>query len=337
MQVQSALYNDHEIVKTNHAPAVVHDLEDTLELVEITRKRMLGKMKSPLWVKNKIKIAPPDYSKENYLATFTPQRQFVMNFVNTVSRLSEMHDAYTVEQARNVELEAAISNLKHKIQKDDHSEMIKRFSKLEVDYLNFQLKYQHLKEHFGNNKSQTSQDAPAFDSFFEINKLKEQLQGKDNTIRKLKVQISHINKRRSEADRILGFKALYSQNIELTKNVAALQEQNIRLRAENEKVKQHYKELYDFIKITHAKTIEKTSSLLTENENLKAQLKGKMKCVTMNTVKPKVLAPGLNSSTEASGSKPRSNTKNNRILLAKYDNKKKVKDHPRNNKTNWKQ
>ncbi|GJW82479.1 copia protein [Tanacetum coccineum] len=60
-----------------------------------------------------------------------------------------------------------------------------------------------------------------------------------------------------------------------------------------EKIKQHYKELYDSIKITHAKTIEKTTSLLAENKKLKAQLKGKMKCVTMNTVKPKVLAPGM--------------------------------------------
>ncbi|GKA00180.1 hypothetical protein Tco_0672730 [Tanacetum coccineum] len=65
MQVQSALYNAHEIVKTNHAPAVVHDSKDTLKLAQITRKRMLEKMKRPLWVKNKIKIAPPDYSKEN--------------------------------------------------------------------------------------------------------------------------------------------------------------------------------------------------------------------------------------------------------------------------------
>ncbi|GJV52869.1 retrovirus-related pol polyprotein from transposon TNT 1-94 [Tanacetum coccineum] len=32
MQVQSALYNGHEIVKTNHAPVVVHDSEDTLEI-----------------------------------------------------------------------------------------------------------------------------------------------------------------------------------------------------------------------------------------------------------------------------------------------------------------
>ncbi|GJR24693.1 hypothetical protein Tco_0973220 [Tanacetum coccineum] len=61
--------------KTNHAPAIVHDSEDTIELAEITRKRMLEKMKSHLWVKNNIKIARQDYSKENYLATFTPHRQ----------------------------------------------------------------------------------------------------------------------------------------------------------------------------------------------------------------------------------------------------------------------
>ncbi|GKA21071.1 hypothetical protein Tco_0701060 [Tanacetum coccineum] len=59
MQVQSALYNGHEIVKINHAPAGVHDSEDTLELAEITRNRMLEKMKNPLWVKTKIKISPP--------------------------------------------------------------------------------------------------------------------------------------------------------------------------------------------------------------------------------------------------------------------------------------
>ncbi|GKE41160.1 hypothetical protein Tco_1464565 [Tanacetum coccineum] len=162
----------------------------------------------------------------------------VMNDVNIVSRFSEMHDAYTVEQARCLELEAEISKLKHNIQKDDHSEMIKRFSNLEIDHLNLQLK-------------------------------------------------------RSEADCILDFKALDFQNTKLTEKVTALQEQNKLFRAENEKVKQHYKELYDSIKITCAKTIKNTTSLLTENEKLKAQLKGKMQCVTMPAVKPKVLAPGM--------------------------------------------
>nr|GEV41680.1 retrovirus-related Pol polyprotein from transposon TNT 1-94 [Tanacetum cinerariifolium] len=119
--------------------------------------------------------------------------------------------------------------------------------------------------------------------------MKASLQGKDNAIRKLKVKISQMNERRSEADRIVDIKSLDSQNIELTEHVTALQEQNEHFRAEKEKVKQHYKELYDSIKIMCAKTIEKTTSLLTENEKLKVQLKEIMQCVTMPAVKPKVL------------------------------------------------
>nr|GEU74473.1 hypothetical protein [Tanacetum cinerariifolium] len=43
-QVQPALYNGHEIIKDNHAPPIVHNTEDTLEIAEITRKKMNAKM-----------------------------------------------------------------------------------------------------------------------------------------------------------------------------------------------------------------------------------------------------------------------------------------------------
>ncbi|GKA89993.1 retrovirus-related pol polyprotein from transposon TNT 1-94 [Tanacetum coccineum] len=65
-QVQLALYNGYEIVKNNHIPAIVHKTEDTLEIAEITRRKMHDKMKDPECVTHKIKIAPPDYSKENF-------------------------------------------------------------------------------------------------------------------------------------------------------------------------------------------------------------------------------------------------------------------------------
>ncbi|GKB38224.1 integrase, catalytic region, zinc finger, CCHC-type containing protein [Tanacetum coccineum] len=60
---------------------------------------------------------------------------------------------------------------------------------------------------------------------------------------------------------------------------------------------------------------------------------------TVNTTRTKLMLPRrrVNRFTEASGSKPRSNTKNNRILPAKSDNKKKVEAHPRNNKSKLKQ
>nr|GEY57373.1 hypothetical protein [Tanacetum cinerariifolium] len=74
-QAQPALYNGHEILKDNHAPAKVHNAEDTLEIAEITRKKMNAKMTDPECMTHKVKIAPHDYSKENLLATFTPQKQ----------------------------------------------------------------------------------------------------------------------------------------------------------------------------------------------------------------------------------------------------------------------
>ncbi|GJZ06931.1 hypothetical protein Tco_0540724 [Tanacetum coccineum] len=77
-QVQPALYNGYEIIKNNHVPALVHNTEDTLEIAKITRRKMNDKMKDHECVTHKVKIAPPDYSKENYLATFTPQKQLTL-------------------------------------------------------------------------------------------------------------------------------------------------------------------------------------------------------------------------------------------------------------------
>ncbi|GKD09091.1 hypothetical protein Tco_1188776 [Tanacetum coccineum] len=332
---------------------------------------------------------------------------------------------FAVEQSRCLDLEAEISKLQNENQKDVNDEMIRGFNKLEVEYLNLQLKYQHLQENFRNNKSQTSQDVPEFDSFFRIKILETQLQEKDNVIRNLKDQVSKMNDRSCET---------YN-----AKDVTALIEQNECVRVELEKVKQHYKELYDSIKITRAHTSEKTSTMLNEIKSLKAQLRSKVSCVTSDSVKPKVLAPGIhlkesvetvreiveearvvkpldnalnyacqytklsqelleyvidtcpksfnardnkapstpvnrkkqvtfndkpgtsssntpkhevrqkvqqtnipvipstgvNTSTEASGSKPRSNTKKNRILPTKTKNKKKVEDHSRTHKSVW--
>ncbi|GJV06734.1 retrovirus-related pol polyprotein from transposon TNT 1-94 [Tanacetum coccineum] len=243
-QVQLALYNGHESIKTNLVPAIVHNLEDTLEIAEITRKKMNEKMKDPKCVKKKRTC------------------------------------------------KAELSNLCDKVQKDDHTELVKRFSNLEVNHLNLQLKYQNLKESFGNNTSSPARDAPEFDSVFVIEKMKASIQGKDNAIKKLRMQISQLQETRSEADRTLDFRALDFQITQLTEKVNVLQEQNELFRTENAKIKQHYKELYDSIKITRAKHIDQTTALLTENENLKAQIHENLKCITMDSVKPRVLATG---------------------------------------------
>ncbi|GJT66707.1 hypothetical protein Tco_1018187 [Tanacetum coccineum] len=49
-----------------------------------------------------------------------------------VSRFTEMHDAHTIVEARCLEPEAKLSNLRDKIQKDNHNELVKRFSNLKA-------------------------------------------------------------------------------------------------------------------------------------------------------------------------------------------------------------
>ncbi|GKD75994.1 hypothetical protein Tco_1334276 [Tanacetum coccineum] len=158
----------------------------------------------------------------------------------TVSRFTEMHEAHTIVQTCCLELEPELSKLRDK------------------------LKYQNLKESFGNDPSLPARDTLDFDPVFT----------------------------RSEADRTLDFRTVDFQITQLTKKVIVLQEQNELFRAENEKVKQNYKELYDSIKITRAKHIKQTTTLLTENENLKAQIHENLKCNTKESVKPRVLASG---------------------------------------------
>ncbi|GJX05840.1 hypothetical protein Tco_0193772, partial [Tanacetum coccineum] len=374
-QVQPALYNGYEIIKTNYVSAIVYNSEDTLEIAEITRNKINDNMKDPECVKKKVKIAPHDYSKENYLATFKPQKQLTpeqifwskdlikmkaeslkeqttasrplkaltmyppntpvtlvpgletevdQNVVNRkhdeierknlliandnliadcfskevfyiatnseliVSRFTEMHADHTVVQARCLELEAELSQLLDKVQKDDHTELVKRFSNLEVNHLNLQLKYQNLKESFGNKTSPLARDAPDFNFVFVIKKMKASIQRKDNAIKKLRMQISQLKETRSEADRTLDFRAFDFQITQLTEKVNVLQEQNELFQAENEKVKQHYKKLYDSIKIAHAKHMEQTTTLLNDNENLKAQIHENLKCITMDSIKPRI-------------------------------------------------
>ncbi|GJW14627.1 retrovirus-related pol polyprotein from transposon TNT 1-94 [Tanacetum coccineum] len=226
-QVQSALYNGQEIIKTTHVLAIVHNLEDTLEIAEITRKKINDKMKDPECVKKKIFWS-------NYLIKMKAEaligQTTTSRPIKALMVFTKMHDAHTVVQACCLTVEAELSKLKDKIQKDDHNELVKRFSNLEETH--------------------------------------------------------------SETDRTLDFRALDFQITQLTDKVTVLQEQNKLFRTENAKIKQHYKELYDSIKITRARHIEQTTALLTKNENLKAQIHENLKCITMDSVKPRVLTTG---------------------------------------------
>nr|GEZ68875.1 hypothetical protein [Tanacetum cinerariifolium] len=73
-------------------------------------------------------------TNDNLIVGFLSKEVFYIAtyFELTASRFTEMHDAHTVVQARYLELKAELFKLNDKIQKDDHNELVKCFSNLEV-------------------------------------------------------------------------------------------------------------------------------------------------------------------------------------------------------------
>nr|GFA97936.1 hypothetical protein [Tanacetum cinerariifolium] len=235
---------------------------------------MNDKIKDPKCVNHKVKISSHNYSKENFLATFTPQKQLTPEQIFWFQDLIKMKTEALKEQTTTSRPIKALMVY----QPNTPTALFPRVLPT--------------KNSFGNNPPTLDKDTLNFDSVFVIGKMQACLQGKDNVIRKLQKQISHLQETHSEADCTLDFRALDSQITQLTAKVTALQAQNDLFRAENDKIKQHYKELYDSIKITCAKHIEHVTALTTENVNLKTQILNTMKSVSKDHVKPKVLTLG---------------------------------------------
>ncbi|GJU06600.1 retrovirus-related pol polyprotein from transposon TNT 1-94 [Tanacetum coccineum] len=72
---QPTLYDGNEIINPDHDPTNVPSSEEDLELAELARQKMHEKMNDPVCVEKRIKYIPPNFSKENFLATLTPQTQ----------------------------------------------------------------------------------------------------------------------------------------------------------------------------------------------------------------------------------------------------------------------
>nr|GEU46291.1 integrase, catalytic region, zinc finger, CCHC-type, peptidase aspartic, catalytic [Tanacetum cinerariifolium] len=348
----------------NHVPTIVYNIEDTLEIAEITRRKMNDKMKDPECVNHKVKILPHDYLKENFLATFTPQKQLTPEQIFWSQDLIKMKTKALKEQttasrpikALMVYLPNTPATLIprehfegiHKALTREIKEMKDVFKKLEdevaqniIDRKHDEIERKNLliandnliayclsKEVFPIATDSELNVARFTEMhvahtiveacYLELEAELSNLCGKShiNNHNELVNQFSNLETH-SEADRTLNFRALDSQITQLTKKVIVLQAQNDLFRAENKKIKQHYKEMYDSIKITRVKHIEQVTNLTTENVNLKGQIQNAMNSVSKDHVKPTVFAPGVNHCTDASGSQPKSNTKKYRISPAK--------------------
>nr|GEX35837.1 hypothetical protein [Tanacetum cinerariifolium] len=246
-QVQPALYNGHEIIKDNHKSTIVHHTEDTLEIAEITRKKMNDKMNDPECVTR----------KACYLQEVIPFFKTLKDIFEGIQKVLTKEVKETKDVFEELEAEVAqyavdrkhdAIELKNLLIANDNLIPVCLSQEVFCVATNFELNVARFTEMHGanntaearclaleaelanlrdidNRDNQRNKDTPDFDSVFVIGKMQASLQGKDN----------------------------------------------------------HYKELYDSIKITHAKHIEQVTKLTTANVNLKTS-------VSKATVNPQVSA-----------------------------------------------
>ncbi|GJY32943.1 hypothetical protein Tco_0417412 [Tanacetum coccineum] len=105
------------------------------------------------------------------------------------------------------------------------------------------------------NNTSVNQTEPSFSQLFELNNLKVGLQAKDTTIEKLKTKIKRLNKTSTTNDVKKDIDEIETINIELEHRAT-------KLIAENEHLKQTYKQLYDSIKPSRVRAKEQTESLV---------------------------------------------------------------------------
>nr|GEW55028.1 retrovirus-related Pol polyprotein from transposon TNT 1-94 [Tanacetum cinerariifolium] len=249
--------------------------KDTLEIAKSTRRKMNDKMKEPKCVTHKVKIAPYDYSKENFLATFTPQKQLTPEQIFWSQDLIKMKSESLKEQttiSRPIKaLMVKLNEIKRKNLLIANDNLIAECLTKEVFFVatNSELNVARCTEMHVTN---TIVETRCLELEAELSNLRDKSH-KDNHDELVKC-FSNL------------------EITQLTAKVTALQAQNDLFRAKNDKIKQHYKELYDSIKITRAKHIEQVTALTTKHVNLKAQILNTVNSVSKDHVKPKVRALG---------------------------------------------
>ncbi|GJX55996.1 retrovirus-related pol polyprotein from transposon TNT 1-94 [Tanacetum coccineum] len=130
------------------------------------------------------------------------------------------------------------------------------------------------------DNSVSNQSAPSFDQLFELNELKAQSQEKDTIIKKLKERIKSLSGKQNEDKIKKDLEEIETINIELDHRVT-------KLIAENEHLKQTYKQLYDSIKPACIRSKEQCDDLINqvnlksvEISDLNARLQEKVLVIT---------------------------------------------------------
>nr|GEZ22788.1 hypothetical protein [Tanacetum cinerariifolium] len=171
-------------------------------------------------------------------------------------------------------------NKKDFTEKETYVKLFRSFTTLEKHYISLEVDSQLNPEIFQQDNSVSNESAPSFDHYFELNELKAQSQEKDMVISKLKERIKSLSGQMKKDKIKMKLEEIETINIELDHRVS-------KLVAENEHLKQTYKQLYDSIKLTRIRSKEQCA-----HKDALRKLKGKALAddvVTSHSIAPEML------------------------------------------------
>ncbi|GKC05752.1 hypothetical protein Tco_0997362, partial [Tanacetum coccineum] len=263
----------------------IPDSEETLLLAKESRSKMILKQQDPMVIEKKVNTKPIDYNfvnSTNPSPSCTPSKVEVpkelpkVSLVNTSLKKLKYHlaDSDKVVKERTTttaitegtwgfehtracfryEIIPFVKALKEMFNTFDQ-DLLNELTEVQTVFLQmeqavkqhrlesktFELTRNLIRKFFKRDNSVSHQSAPNFDQYFELNELKAQSQEKDTVIKMLKERIKllsgnvNVDKVKMDMDEI------ETLNIELEHKVS-------KLVAENEHLKQTYKQLYDSIK-----------------------------------------------------------------------------------------
>ncbi|GJZ17351.1 hypothetical protein Tco_0553474 [Tanacetum coccineum] len=180
------------------------------------------------------------------------------DIVKTVVNLSVNEGCETVNECQKcLELKTELLNKKDFVDKETYDKLCKSFTTLEKHCITLEADSQLNQENFQLENSVLNQNAPSFTQLFELSELRAQSQAKDTVIVKLKEQIKSLKGNVDDSKVKMDMDEIETLNIELEHRVT-------KLVAENEHLKQTYKQLYDSIKPKRVQSKEQCDALIKQ-------------------------------------------------------------------------
>ncbi|GJT99619.1 hypothetical protein Tco_1109958 [Tanacetum coccineum] len=180
------------------------------------------------------------------------------DIVKTVVNLSVNDGCETVNECQKcLELKTELLNKKDVVDKETYDKLCKSFTTLEKHCITLEADSQLNQEIFQQTNSVLDQNAPSFTQLFELSELRAQSQEKDTVIVKLKEQIKSLKGNVDDSKVKMDMDEIETLNIELEHRVT-------KLVAENEHLKQTYKQLYDSIKPKRVQSKEQCDALIKQ-------------------------------------------------------------------------